>query len=127
MSKSEDITRLDRAIKDATIRIRTVLTNVDAHTKEIDLLYNQEKALEENVKCLKKKRIIAVAKEFKKSKEELECIRSRITILSNDRTHFLQIAEDMKAFIDKTKQELDRLEGTNDNNVLQFNRSVKDG
>jgi predicted nucleic acid-binding Zn-ribbon protein len=120
MSKLENITKLDRAIKDAEIRIRTVLVNVEALTKEIDLLSSKAKTLEENVKCLKQNRIIAVAQEFKKSKEELYRTRSRITTLGNDREHFLKSSDDMKAFIEKTKKELEKLTNDNDNNVLQF-------
>jgi predicted nucleic acid-binding Zn-ribbon protein len=122
MNKTEDISKLDRSIKDAEIRMKTVLNNVEALTKEIDLLTNQEKSLEENIKCLKKKRIIAIAQEFKKTKDELRRIHSRILILSNDKEHFIKTSKDMQDFINKTQKELEKLQNTSDNNVLQFNR-----
>lgn len=122
MSKTDDISRLDRSIKDAEIRINTLLSQVESYKKELDILLNKEKLLEENVKCLKKNRIIAIAQEFKKAKSELKITRDRITLLSNDKDHFLKSSEDMKTFIEKTKQELTRLQNLNDNNVLQFNR-----
>lgn len=120
MSKSEDISRLDRVLKDAEIRINTVLTNVEALTKEIDALTNEQRALSENVKCLKKNRIIAVAKEFKKAKSELEKVSARIVMLGNDRDHFLKTTDDMNVFIQKTQKELDKLRSTGNSNVLQF-------
>lgn len=126
MTKSEDISRLDRVLKDAEIRIQTALTNVEALTREIDTLLNEEKALEDNVKCLKKNRIIAIAQEFKRAKFELDKVRNRRTLLCNDRESFLKSTEDMKSFIAKTKKELDKLQATDNSNVLQFTRGNKD-
>jgi predicted nucleic acid-binding Zn-ribbon protein len=123
MSKAEDITRLDRAIKDAQIRIRTILTNVEALNKEIDILATKGSNLEENVKCLKKNKIIAMAQEFKKSKDELKRIHVRIITLTNDRDRFVKTSDDMQQFIEKTQKDLDKLQDSNNNNVLQFDRS----
>ena len=127
MGKTEDIAKLDRTVKDTEIRITTVLANVDALVKEINTLYNKEQELEENVKCLKKNRIIAIAQEFKKSKEELERIRARIIMLNNDKEHFLKSSENMRTFIQDTQKQLEKLQNSSDNNVLQFNRGNRNG
>ena len=125
MSKSDEIAKLDRAVKDAEIRLRTLVTNVDALTKEIDVLSNQEKVLDDNVKCLKKNKIIAIAQEFKKSKEELAKVRSRITFLTNDRDYYVKSSNDIKDFIKETNKSIEILKSSNSNNVLQFRN--KDG
>ena len=127
MGKTEDIAKLDRTVKDTEIRITTVLANVDALVKEINTLYNKEQELEENVKCLKKNRIIAIAQEFKKSKEELERIRARIIMLNNDKEHFLKSSENMRTFLQDTQKQLEKLQNNSDNNVLQFNRGNRNG
>jgi len=127
MDKSEDISKLDRAIKDAEIRIKTILVNIDAIAKEIDLLSNQEKTLEDNIRCLKKSRIIAIAQEFKKSKVELQRIKTKTLSLRNEKEHFTKTTNDMENFIKENKKRLDKLQSNNENNVLQFNRGNKDG
>lgn len=122
MSKTEDIAKLDRSIKDADIRVNTILANVEAFNKEISILNGKAKEIEENLTCLKKNRVIAVAQEFKKAKDELKAINNKIIALRNDKEHLLKNIEDMRNFIKKTQTELDKLQNANDNNVLQFSK-----
>lgn len=124
MNKAEELAKLDRAIKDAETRIKTVQTNIDALNKELDVLSSLESTLSENVKCLKKKQIVAMAQEFKRVKEELKKTNTRITLLKNDREHFLKSSKDMEEFIHKTKEEIKKIEG-DDNNVLNFRNKKK--
>ena len=127
MNKPEEISRLNRALIDAEVKIKTIFSNIEALSKEIKILCDAENSLEENLKCLKKNKIIAVAQEFKKSKEELKKIKSRIAMLTNDKTHFVKVSVDTQDFIDKTKAQITKLHGTEENNVLQFKRGDKDG
>lgn len=127
MGREEEQAKIDRAIKDAEIRIRTVQTSIDAIDKEIGIVSLAEKALEDNVKCLKTKRIIAIAQEYKKAKEELKKIQNRLLILRNDREHFNKSLSNITDLLKQSKKELDKLQNIGDSNVLSFKSRRKDG
>lgn len=127
MGREEEQAKIDRAIKDAEVRIRTFQTNIDAIDKEISIVSLSEKALEENVKCLKTKRIIAIAQEYKKAKEDLKKTQNRLLILRNDREHFNKALCNIEDLLKQSKKELDKLQNSVDNNVLSFKSRRKDG
>lgn len=125
MAKSEDIEKLEKSIRDAYTKIVTVLSNIEAISKEIELLSNKEKELEENIKCLKKNKVVTVAQEFKKSKLDLKKISAKMLILDSDKKHFLKVSENIQEFVEKAKKELEKLQNINTNNVLQFKNKGK--
>lgn len=127
MNKTEDIATLERSLIDAESKVKTVLSDIVVHEKEIKFLQENEKTLAENVKCLKSTKIIAVAQEYKKTKEELKKTKSRIAILTNDCNHLKKTVLDIEDFIKKTGQKIDKIRGLEKNNVLQFKRGEKDG
>lgn len=127
MGRTEDLAKLDQAIKDAEKRIKTIQSNIDALNKELSTLSTFEDTLLENVKCLKKNQIIAIAQEFKKTKEDLKKTRARITMLNNDKEHFIKSSRDAHTFIKKNQEEIDRLEKDRNNNVLSFKDGRKNG
>ena len=118
MSKQVELEKLDRAIRDGEIRLHTVNVNIGSLTKEIDTLDQLEIQLEENLKCLKKKNIIAIATEFKKAKEDLAKTRARLISLKNDRANFTKAAEDVQAVMKKAKEDIDKMKKNGDSNVL---------
>lgn len=119
MGKQEELERLDRTLKDCDVRLRTVKMNIDSLTKEIDTLADLETQLEQNVKCLKKKNIIAIATEFKKAKEDLAKTRIRSIALKNDREQFKKASDEVEWTIKKSKEELEKIQKIGDNNVLR--------
>lgn len=125
MAKAEDIERLEKSIRDAYTKIVTVLSNIEAISREIELLANKEKELEENIKCLKKDKVAILIQEFKKSKKELERISAKISILDSDKKHFLKVSESIQDFIQKSKKELEKIHNLNTNNVIQFKKKGK--
>jgi len=127
MGKAEDLTKIDRSIKDTEIRINTVQASVDAIEKEMLNLSTLEKAVEENLKCLKERKIIAIAQEYKKAKEEVKRIQIKIIALRNDKEHYGKMIKDMQLFLKQARREYERLEKYNDNNVLNFKSRKKDG
>lgn len=122
MGRTEDLVKLDRSIKEAENRIKSVKANLDVIDKEIKNISTLEKTLKENIKCLKAKQIIAVAQEFKKSKEELKRSQNKLVLLGNDRDHLLKAAKDTEDFINLAKKELDKLQNVGDSNVIKFGR-----
>lgn len=127
VGKQADLEKIDRTLKDGEIRLRTVKTNLDALEKEIQNLSSLESQLAENVKCLKKKNIVAIATEYKKAKEELSKIRQRAIALKNDREHFKKASEEVECSMKKAKEELEKLQRLGDNNVLRGKFGKKDG
>lgn len=126
MSKQVELEKLDRSIKDGEIRLRTAKTNIEALDKEIDSLSSLEIQLEENVKCLKKNNVVAIATEFKKAKEDLAKTKARLIALKNDRELFKKSAKDIETFTNKAKEDIEKLQKTGDNNVLRGKFSRKD-
>jgi chromosome segregation ATPase len=119
MGKQEELIKLDRAIKDAEVRIRTFATNVDTLQKEIDFLLNIERQLEENIAYLKNIKIVALAMEYKKAKEDLKKTKTRISQVSVDRTNNEKAVKEIEFLLQKNKEAYDQLTKNSENNVLQ--------
>lgn len=127
MGKTEDLAKLDRSVKDTEIRIRTVQTNIAGITKDIHNLTVLEKTLADNIVCLKKQQIVALAQEFKKVRDELHRTRFKITMLINNREDLSKAEDDMKNFLIYSRKELEKLKNSIDNNVIQVNFGRKNG
>jgi len=127
VARTEDLDRLDKVIKDAESRIKTIQANIDAIGKELNVLASHEYTLEESVKNLRKRQVIAIAQEFKKIKEELSRTRQRIVMLENDRDHFLKASRDVHNLIEKTREDLQKLQKASKSNVLNFKARKPDG
>lgn len=127
MSKVEDISKADRAIKDLEVRINTIKTSLDVVEREIDVLSTAEVQLEENVNYLKRKHVIALAVEYKKSKVGLTDIRNRLILLKNDRENVRRAYAESEAALHNAKKYYDKLLKGNENNVLRGNFGRKDG
>lgn len=114
------IDELDRAIRDADSRMKTVSINVEALNKEIASLITLKATLEDNISCLKAKQVITIAQEFKKAKDDLGKTKHRLSTLSNDREHFVKVFNDLKSWIVIANQEIAKLNKAADENVLTF-------
>lgn len=105
------------------MRIKTVESNIVALDKEIASLTSLERTLKDNIACLKKQSIIAIAQEFRKAKDDLKSAKVKIASLSNDKDHFKKVSKDMAVFLEKSRKELSKLESNN--NVLNFKPEKK--
>lgn len=119
MGKQEELSKIDRTIKDSEIRLRTFKTNIDVIQKEIDFLLNVEGQLQENIKYLKKVKIITLATEYKKAKEDLKKTKNRLLQLKSDKAINDKAHKEVTVFIEKNKELYDKLTKHNENNVLQ--------
>lgn len=115
MGKQADLEKLDRTIKDGQIRLQTVKTNIESLSREIAVLDELEIQLNLNLQCLKEKKIIAIATEFKKAKEDLAKTKVRRIALSNDREHFKKAAAEVEIVMKKAREELEELNKEGDN------------
>ncbi len=119
MSKSDDLIKIDRNIKDTEIRLQTFSLNINTIQKEIDFLINLETQLQTNITYLKKNKIIALASEYKKSREDLKKTKTRITQLKSDRMINEKAHKELSFVLQKNKEVYDKLFKQSENNVLQ--------
>jgi uncharacterized protein YoxC len=122
VGRTDDITKIDRAIKETEARLKTLQINIDALDLEIKKFLDFENTLLENVKILKTKRVIAIAQEFKKSKEELKRVKGRLVVLRNDREHFNKVFQDTDDVLKGMQSQLQKILTDGENNVLSFRR-----
>ena len=125
MSHTEELKILDRTIRDSEIRIRTLQTNIDAIEKELLNVVSLKQILEDNIKCLKANKIIAVANEYKKIKEELKRVTHRIETLSYDKTRFCILIKDVESLLKKSNIDFEKMKNAGNENVLQFKPGKK--
>lgn len=126
MSKQLDLEKLDQSIKEGEARLKNVQNNLEVLDKEIGSLSEVEAKLEENIKCLKKKNIVAMAAEFKKAKEDLAKTKARLSALKNDKDRFEKASEEVHKSMKKVKLDIEKLKNSSDNNVLQGKFRKKD-
>lgn len=125
MGKQADLEKLDRTIKDGEIRLRTVKTNIDSLSREIAILDELEIQLTLNLQCLKEKKIVALASEYKKAKEDMAKTKARRIGLSNDRENFKKAVDNVEIVMKKAKEELEELNKEGDNVLhVEFGRKI---
>jgi len=125
MSKQIELENLDRAIKDGNIRAHTVKTNMEILSREIENLDQAEIALEENLKFLKQQKIIAIAEEFKKIKDELARVRIRLITSKNERADYQKSLDHTNQTIQWSIEAIEKIKRNGDNNVLHANFGKK--
>lgn len=126
MSKQIELEKLDRAIKDSNIRACTVKSNIEVLNREIDGLGKLEATVEENIQFLKRKKVIAMADEFKKAKEELKKIQTRLIMSRNEREDYRKALDNVNKVIKDSLEAIEKIKHEGDNNVLHANFGKKD-
>lgn len=119
MSKSDDLAKIDRNIKDFEGRLKTFNSNIDTIQKELDFLAHLESQLETNISILKKVKIITLATEYKKAKEDLKKTKTKLTQLKSDRMINEKAHKELSLMLQKNKEVYDKLVKQGENNVLQ--------
>jgi chromosome segregation ATPase len=118
VGKQDDLIKIERAIKDCEIRLKTFYTNISIIQKEVDLLSVNESKLQENIDCLKNNKAAVLAVEYRKSKEDLKKTKVRLSQLRSDLGATEKAHRDIQNFLTKNKEAYDKLANSNENNVL---------
>jgi chromosome segregation ATPase len=118
VSKSEDLTKIDRNIKDCENRLKTFGSNIDTIQKEVDFLVHLESQLETNISFLKKIKIVALASEYKKAREDLKKTKTKLVQLKSDKTINEKAYKELEFMLQKNKEVYDKLAKQSENNVL---------
>lgn len=127
MSRQQELDRLDRAIKDADIRLKSIKNSLEVIDKEINQLTVLEVDLEQNLTILKQKRIIAMAAEYRKAKLELERSKSRLAMLKVNRNNAQAAFDEMDKFLLESREAYAKILKEANNNVLKGKFGKKDG
>jgi len=124
VNKQEQLVALEHVITQNEIRIRTAQINIDALSRDIETLANVEGLLIENIRFLKKAKIIAKADDYRKAKEELAKTTIRVVALMNDRETLRKDVRVTEKSMSDAKEKIEKLQG-DPNNVIPWRR--KDG
>ena len=127
MSRQQELDKLDRAIKDADIRLKSIKNSLDVIEKEINQLTVLEVELAQNLAILRKKRIVAMAAEYRKARVELERAKSRLSMLKVNRNNAQAAFEEMSVFLKTAKENYASILKEANNNVLKGKFGKKDG
>lgn len=118
VGRTEEFAKVERVIKDAEARMRAMELGVISLNKEIDNLAQLERVILENIKCLKEKRIIAIAIEYRKAKEDLRRLQLKLSVARTEKERGSKILADTKAILTQAMNEKEKL--LNTDNVIDF-------
>jgi chromosome segregation ATPase len=116
--KQDELTRIAQNIKDCENRLKTFSSNVETIQKEVDFLVNLESQLETNISILKKIKIVTLATEYKKAREDLKKTKIKLTQLKSDKTINEKAHKELEYLLQKNKEAHDKLSKQGENNVL---------
>lgn len=119
MNKIQQLDTLDKAIKDAEIRLKSIQINIEKIDQEISVLGPRQVELQQNIEFHKKSNTVPIAHEYKKAKAELTKIKERLKMIVGDRLRADQACKDINQIIDKFKRDHFELLKTSENNVLR--------
>jgi chromosome segregation ATPase len=118
VSKLEELDKLDRGIKDAQIRLKSIEANIEQIDKEIAGLGPRKNELEQNIEFHKKAETVPIAQEYKKAKAELTKIKSRLSLITSDRQKADEACQQVSQIINKFKKDHQELLKNSDDNIL---------
>lgn len=119
MNKNEELDKLDCAIKDCEIKLKSVQSNIEQIDKEIDALRPRQAELEQNIEFHKKSNTVPLAQEYKKAKNELSKTKARLILITSDRKKSDEACKQIQQVIEKFKRDYSNLIATSENNVLR--------
>lgn len=118
MPKQDELTRIAQNIKDCENRLKTFSSNVETIQKEVDFLVNLESQLQANISILKKIKIVTLATEYKKAREDLKKTKIKLAQLKSDKTINEKAHKELEYLLQKNKEAYDKLSKQGENNVI---------
>ncbi len=119
MSKIEELDKLERAIKDSEIRLKSIQSAIEQIDKEIAALTPHKRELEENLEFHKKGDAPPLLHEHRKTKTELVKTKNRLSSITNDRKKANDACKQIEDILEKFKKDHAELLKTSENNVLR--------
>lgn len=103
-----DVSKLNRELSSYKIRLSTIQIHLNMVDAELESLKTLKARAEENLSFLKKAKLVAVAAQFKKGKEEIEKYTNRIRFLEGDKINFMRNMDNLNKEIKKIEETLKR-------------------
>jgi chromosome segregation ATPase len=104
MNKRQDLEKLESEINDVSARIEAVKHHIRKIESEIALLKNLEHQFRQNLSILKSDGTIAVASEYKKSRDDLAVVLNRTHALQIDVNNHGVMLERMEKYLLDAKE-----------------------
>lgn len=117
----DELDKLDKAIKDCEVKLKSIRTAIDQSDKEISILSPRKNELEQNIEFHKKAEIVPIAQEYKKAKAELSKTKARLILITSDQKKAIQACKDIEEIIAKFRSDYIQLLKTGENNILTPN------
>jgi chromosome segregation ATPase len=121
MGKDREIADANRAIANAEVSRAEISEEVQKIDKEIFHLNTTEALLINNINYLKKNKVIAMAREFKKASDDLKMARTRLNILKNDQKTAKKALENAEKLLQQLRKKHITLLRSYSDNVLRGN------
>ncbi len=122
-----ETSKAERAIKDAEIRLRTLEVSLDDVQKEVYRLQAHKITLEDNIKFLKARAIVASTAEFKKIKADLAAVSARLKLFLTNKNDHEKAKKQLESYLLEAKKKYDKLTASPENNVFFYNFGDQDG
>lgn len=119
MNKIEELDKLDRAIKDADVRLKSIQANIEQIDKEIAVLSPRKSELEQNIEFHKREGTIPLAHEYKKAKSELSKVTARLIFIKSDHSKAHEACKQIEEIMEKFRKDHNELLKTSENNILR--------
>jgi tagatose-1,6-bisphosphate aldolase len=122
---TEDLNKASHVLLDAEVQLKQVQAQRLQIEKEIAMLNMIEANLTENIRVLRRKRVIVMVTEFRKVITDLNTVRTRLAFLRVDSENVLKIERHTEIVYEKLKADYEKFFNrihNPQNNVLQFRR-----
>lgn len=122
---TEDLNKASHVLLEAEVKLNMIVAQRGILEKEISVMNMIEANLEENIRILKRRRIVVIASDFRKSTQDIETARARRAFLRMDRENILKIEKHAELQYNKAKLNYEQafeILHNPPNNVIQFRR-----
>lgn len=104
MDNSEEISKIAKSIKESIVKASNIAHTLGNIEKEIETLSFLQSQIEENLKYLKKKKVVTLAVEFKKTKVDLSTIKQKLTDAKQNKETIKKALKENETNIKKLKE-----------------------
>lgn len=127
MNKQQELARASDSLDQAKNDLMGISIRLSAIEREIDVYILKERELLENINILKRKKIVALAQEFKRAKEALLALRQKLIFAYNDRSRHEKAIRTTQSLLNKAQLNYDIVVKRYENNLLHGTFRRKDG
>lgn len=129
MDKSAEVASAEALVREAEIRLHGIQYHLRISEKEVETLVALQSQLEENLSILKKQKIIALAQEYKRSKEELAKTKNLLVLARNSKAQYVASQKEADRYLVRCRETYENILARSENNVVfgLFGRHHDDG